>query len=97
MENNIYLSNLYDYYGELLTDKQKNFFESYYFDNLSLQEIADDEGISRNAVHKSLTAIADKLNYYEDKLHLYENKKKINKLLENIKDEKIKESINELI
>ena len=78
MENNVYLSTLYDYYGELLTEKQKNYFESYYFDNLSLQEIADDEGVSRNAVHKTLTAIVDKLNFYEDKLNLYKNREKIN-------------------
>lgn len=97
MENNIYLSTLYDYYGELLTEKQKNYFESYYFDNLSLQEIADDEGVSRNAVHKTLTAITEKLYFYEDKLNLYKNREKINELLKDIKDEKIKERINELI
>ena len=97
MENNVYLSTLYDYYGELLTEKQKNYFESYYFDNLSLQEIADDEGVSRNAVHKTLTAIVDKLNFYEDKLNLYKNREKINEIIKDIKDEKLKERINELI
>lgn len=97
MDTNIYLSTLYDYYGELLTDKQKNYFESYYFDNLSLQEIAENENVSRNAVSKTLMAITDKLNYYEDKLHLYKNSKKINELIKDIKDEKLKEKINELI
>lgn len=97
MENNIYLSTLYDYYGELLTDKQKSIFESYYFDNLSLQEIAGYEGVSRNAIHKTLQATEEKLNYFEDKLNLYKNRIKINKILEKIDDEKIKESINELI
>lgn len=97
MDTNVYLSTLYDYYGELLTDKQKIYFESYYFDNLSLQEIAENENVSRNAVSKTLMAIAEKLNYYEDKLHLYENSKKINELIKDIKDEKLKEQINELI
>ena len=97
MDTNIYLSTLYDYYGELLTDKQKVYFESYYFDNLSLQEIAENEEVSRNAVSKTLMAITEKLNYYEDKLHLYENSKKINEIIKDIKDEKIKEKINELI
>jgi len=41
IDNTIFLGILYDYYGELLTDKQKDFFESYYFENLTLQEIAD--------------------------------------------------------
>lgn len=97
MDTNIYISTLYDYYGELLTDKQKIYFESYYFDNLSLQEIAENENVSRNAVSKTLMAITEKLNYYEDKLHLYENSKKINELIKDIKDEKLKEQINELI
>lgn len=87
---------LYDYYGELLTDKQRLYFEDYYFDNLSLQEIADNNNISRNAVHNSLKDIVNKLNYYEDKLKLYEKGKEINKLIENM-DENVKKRIKELI
>lgn len=90
------LTILYDYYGELLTDKQKLYFEDYYFSNLSLQEIAENNNISRNAVHKSLKDIVNKLNYYEDKLKLYEKGKEINKLIENI-DINIKNKIKELI
>ena len=74
---------LYDYYSELLTEKQKLYFEDYYFYNLSLQEIAENNKISRNAVHKSLKDIVNKLNYYEEKLKLYEKGKEINKLIEN--------------
>lgn len=90
------LTILYDYYGLLLTDKQQLYFEDYYFNNLSLQEIADNNQISKNAVHKALKEIVSKLEHYEDKLKLYEKSKKINKLIENI-DEKIKEEIKELI
>lgn len=90
------LTILYDYYGLLLTDKQQLYFEDYYFNNLSLQEIADNNQISKNAVHKALKEIVSKLEYYEDKLKLYEKSKKINKIIENI-DEKIKEEIKELI
>ena len=90
------LTILYDYYGELLTDKQREYFEDYYFNNLSLQEISENYGISRNAVHKSLKDIVNKLNYYEEILKLYEKGKEINKLIENI-DENIKEKIKELI
>ena len=71
---------LYDYYGELLTDKQKLYFEDYYFSNLSLQEIAENNNVSRNAIHNSLKDIIKKLKYYEDKLKLYEKGKEINKL-----------------
>ena len=87
---------LYDYYSELLTEKQKLYFEDYYFYNLSLQEIAENNKISRNAVHKSLKDIVNKLNYYEEKLKLYEKGKEINKLIENI-DINIKNKIKELI
>ena len=87
---------LFDYYGELFTDKQKEYFTDYYFNNLTLQEIADNNNVSRNAVHKNIKDILQKLDYYEEKLKLYNNKIKIEKLIENI-DVEIKEKIEELI
>ncbi len=89
-------SYLFDYYGELFTDKQKEYFTDYYFNNLTLQEIADNNNVSRNAVHKNIKDILTKLDYYEEKLNLYSNKEKIEKLLENV-DVDIKEKIEELI
>ena len=65
---NVRLSILFDYYGDLLTDKQQEFFEDYYFSNLTLQEIADNNDISRNAVHNTLNVINEKLEYYESVL-----------------------------
>ena len=93
---NIHYVELFDYYGELFTDKQKEYFVDYYFNNLTLQEIADNNSVSRNAVHKNIKDIIKKLDYYESKLNLYENKKKIQKLIENM-DKEIKEKIEELI
>lgn len=87
---------LFDYYGELFTDKQKECFTDYYFNNLTLQEIADNNNVSRNAVHKNIKDIIQKLDYYEDKLKLYSNKQKIEKIIENI-DADIKNKIEELI
>lgn len=89
-------SYLFDYYGELFTDKQKEYFTDYYFNNLTLQEIADNNNVSRNAVHKNIKDILAKLDYYEEKLKLYSNKQKIEKLLENV-DVDIKTKIEELI
>lgn len=89
-------SYLFDYYGELFTDKQKEYFTDYYFNNLTLQEIADNNDVSKNAVHKNIKDILLKLDYYEEKLNLYSNKKKIEKLLENV-DVDIKKEIEELI
>ena len=93
---NIYYVNLFDYYGDLFTDKQKEYFIDYYFNNLTLQEIAENNDVSRNAVHKNIKDITKKLEHYESKLNLYENKNKIKKLIENI-DEDIKQQIEELI
>ncbi len=87
---------LFDYYGELFTDKQKEYFKDYYFNNLTLQEIADNNNVSKNAVHKNIKDITKKLDYYEEKLQLYSNKKKIEKLIKEI-DEEIRIKIEELI
>ncbi len=96
MDNQVLLNILYDYYGELLTDKQKNYFKDYYFDNLTLSEISENYNISRNAIHKSLKEIEEKLLYYEEKLKLYEKNIKIKKIIANLDDD-LKNKIIELI
>lgn len=93
---NVRLSILYDYYGDLLTDKQQEFFEDYYFSNLTLQEIADNNDISRNAVHKTLNVINEKLEYYESVLKLYEKADKIKEIIKDLDDD-TKNSIIDLI
>ena len=97
MEQEVYLGILFDYYGPLLTDKQRIYFEDYYFNNLTLSEMSINNNISRNAIHKQIKDASEKLIHYEEKLKLYEKSKQINKILEKIKDEKIKEEIKELI
>ena len=85
---------LYDYYGELLSSSQKEYFEKYYFDNLSLSEISENLNVSRNAVHKQLKLVEEKLQFYDEKLNLI---KKYNNVLNEIKDEKLKEKITEIL
>lgn len=87
---------LFEYYKSLLTDKQIEYFIDYYYNNLTLQEIADNNNISRNAVSKNIKDIIKKLEYYEEKLKLYYKKCKIEKLIKNL-DENIKERIKGLI
>ena len=96
MDNRDYIIILYDYYGDLFNDKQKEYFEDYYFNNLSLGEISDNIGISRNAIHKVIKNIEEKLLFYEDKLKLYDKNIKIKKLL-NDDDDNLKEKIKELL
>ena len=85
MEDRVYIISLYDYYGKLLTEKQQNYFEDYYFDNLTMEEIAENDDVSKNAISKQLINIKEKLNYYESILKLYSNKLEIEKVLD--KDE----------
>mgnify|MGYP002641231240 CR=1 FL=1 len=100
LEKSIQLINLYDLYQELLTDKQKSYFEDYYFNDYSITEISDNSAVSRNAVHDQLKRTAAKLNDLESKIHLYEISKKrqiIIKEIRNITDnEKIQDLLNEL-
>ena len=87
MDERIYLIDLYDIYGELLDDKKKEYFESYYFDNLSLGEISENLDVSRNAVHKQLKVVEDKLKFYEEKLCLYEKRKELKEVMNICSDE----------
>lgn len=75
MEEHIYYNNLFDCYGELLTLNEKECFKSYYSEDLSLKEIAENNSVSRSAVHKTVKTVIEKLENYESILHLYEIKK----------------------
>lgn len=89
MEEINYIASLYDYYHDLLTDKQQSYFEDYYFDNLLMEEIAENNGVSKNAVSKSLIEVKEKLEEYENSLSLYKNKLKIQEILDENTFEKI--------
>ena len=61
---------LYDFYGELLTDHQKEIYEQFVLEDLSLSEIAESAGISRQGVHDLVKRCNKILEGYEAKLHL---------------------------
>ena len=94
MEEMIYYSELYDLYKNLLTDKQKSYFEEYYFKNLSFSEIAENYNISRNGVYNQVKFTKELLEDYEKKINLKEKQKKIEKI---IQDEEKIEKIREII
>ena len=87
---------LYDYYGELLNTDNKKYFEDYYFDNLSLSEIAENNDISRNAVHKHIKVCEEKLLFYEEKLGLYKKEEDIKRKISKINDKKIKDILDNI-
>ncbi|HIU40655.1 MAG TPA: DNA-binding protein [Candidatus Aphodocola excrementigallinarum] len=97
MENRNYLIILYDYYGELLDEDDKSYFEDYYFDNLSLAEVASNNNISRNAVHKHIKKVEEKLLFYEDKLKLYSKDKKIKEKIDKINNKSLQDLIIDLL
>ena len=88
---------LFDYYEELLTNSQKKYFIDYYFNNLSLAEISENENVSRNAVSKDLKLTKEKLINYEEKLKLYDKDKKMRRVIDKIKDEGIKEELEKIL
>ena len=97
IEKLLYLNSLYDLYGSLLTDKQQQYFEEYYFNNLSFGEISEKYQISRNAAFKQLKIIEEKLLDYEEKLKLYYKKEKINGIIKKIEDKNIKLELENLL
>ncbi len=90
MDEILHLTLLYDFYGELLTEKQKQAFELHYQDDLSLSEIATELSISRQAVRDQLKRTEHILLEYEEKLGLVkrfqEQKKAVQKMREIMED-----------
>ena len=72
MEKKLTQTYLYDFYGELLTDHQREIYEDFVLNDLSLSEIAQDAGISRQGVHDLVKRCDRILEGYEEKLHLLE-------------------------
>lgn len=75
---------LFDFYGELLTEHQKQVYEEVVLEDYSLSEVAEERGISRQGVHDLIKRCNKVLSDYEDKLHLVERFIKIQKTVEQI-------------
>ena len=94
MEEREYITSLYEIYNKLLSQSEREYFENYYFEDLNLKEIADNNNISRTYVGKYIKQIEDKLIEYEKCLNIYE---KNNKIREIIKFSDLKERIEEIL
>ena len=71
MKNQTYrMTMLFDFYGELLTERQKEFFDLYYNEDLSLAEIAENAGISRQGVRDVIVRAEAAMQEVEDKTGL---------------------------
>ena len=94
------MNELYDAYQELLTTKQKVYFELYYQDDLSLSEIAEQFEVSRNAVFDNIKRTEKLLEDYEDKLQLLDKREAREKIIDQIilytSDEQLLKWMNKL-
>ena len=85
LEKSIYINELYDLYGSLLTKKHHEMIELYYCDDLSLSEISEQFNISRNAVYDCLKKGIKQLENYEKELKLHQKEEELNKFFNEIK------------
>ena len=97
MEDIVYYNALFDLDENLLTEKQKIYFKDYYFNNLSFSEMAENYGVSRNAIFKQLHITVEKLKEYEEKLNLYDKNIKIKQIAEKIEDKNLKKELLQII
>ena len=87
-EKNLKLAYLLDFYGDVLDDHTRGVMKAYYDDDLSLSEIAEGEGISRQGVRHIIKKGEEQLSFLEDRLGLadhYEELEEAVKLIESIK------------
>jgi len=84
LSKKMFVAELFAFYGELLTEKQKDILTLYCLDDLSLGEIAEDLSISRQGVHDTVKRATKTLEDYESKLGLMDKFNKNNLLLNDI-------------
>lgn len=99
MEKDLELTELFELYQGLLTDKQRELFSSYYLYDLSLSEIAEPLGTTRQSVYEGVKKVKKKLIEYEKLLKLKEKNAELKSVAETLKSENCKhfEKILEII
>ena len=85
MEKDLGLIELFEYYQGLLTERQRELFSCYYLYDLSLSEISEPEGKTRQNVYESIKKVKTKLLFYEKTLKLAEKNRELKALAENVK------------
>ena len=97
MKEFLYNGELFDIYGALLNESNKKFYKLYYEENLTLQEIADLENVSKSYVGNIIKKTSEKLKEYESVLNVYENKKLLSDALLVNDLDKIKQMIKKAL
>ncbi len=86
MERIVKQNLLYDFYGELLTGHQRQIYEDAIFNDMSLSEISENYGITRQGVHDIIKRCDKALQGYEDKLHLIDRFEKVRECAVELKE-----------
>lgn len=86
MEKIVKVAELYDKYGKLLNEKQRDVINCYYNEDLSLQEIADNNNKSKQAISDMMTRSVDKLFEFEDELSLLKKQEELKDALMSIRE-----------
>ncbi len=92
-----YIVVLYEIYKNLLNEREKNYFEYYFYEDYSLNEIAELYKVSKAYSSKYLNKVISKLMKYEKLLNINEKNNNIRELLNKIRNEEIKNKIEELL
>ena len=96
-EKNLKLAYLLDFYGDVLDDHTRSVMKAYYDDDLSLSEIAEGEGISRQGVRHIIKKGEEQLSFLEDRLGLanhYEELEEATRVIDGIKEALVKDSVD---
>lgn len=91
------IANLFEIYFSLLSEKQKEYLEDHFENDLSLSEIAKNNNVSRQAIYDNIKRGIALLYDYEDKLKFYQIKKNIREELMNLKENYTKEKLEKII
>ena len=91
------IANLFEIYSSLLSEKQKEYLEDHFENDLSLSEIAKNNNVSRQAIYDNIKRGIALLYDYEDKLKFYQTKKNIREELMNLKENYTKEKLEKII
>ena len=99
MEKDLRYIELFELYQGLLTDRQRELFRSHYYYDLSLSEIAEPDGNTRQSVYAAVKKVKEKLDEYESILNLHEKNRKLYSVAKTLSEtnEKISKEILDLI
>jgi len=86
VEKFVRIAYLFDFYQDLLTDKQRDLLKAYYLEDFSLGELSEQHKISRQSVFDTVKKAEQKLLDYEDKLHLFAKHQEEQLILRHIKN-----------